>query len=259
MIEQLERQLSQQLTQSPKSPKYLCLRDAVIDLIVDGTLPEGTRLPTEQALAGTLPVSLGTIQKALKVLVDSGDLVRKRRMGTFVAEGDHRRAIGTPAFQFLRPDGAVVKMVFIKLLKREPVDRDGPWTEVLGDCDEGYLHLVRQDRIDGAFYCHTDLYLRADFAGNLMTVPTDQLEHESLVPLLQEAGVIHHWTAENRLAQVRLPKPLHTTIYPDGAPDTPLGLKLDTRYQSEDERPFAWQVMHIPLNDYSLSLTTRSR
>lgn len=258
MLKQLTEAVHQQLDASPGSPKYLCMRDAVIDLIASGHWPEGTRLPTEQAMAEVLPVSLGTIQKALKVLVDSGDLHRKRRMGTFVAGGDHRRAIGTPSFSFVRPDGSLVKMVFIKVLKQEISQRTGPWSNLLGKCDAGYVHWVRQDGIDGAFYCHTEVYLRADWAPHLSQLPTAALEHQSLIPLLQEQGLVPHWLAENRVSPVTLPAATVKVIWPKSPPEKPQGLRLETRYLTPDGQAFAWQVMHIPANDYQLSTTVRS-
>lgn len=258
MLEHLNRQLAAELENSPKSPKYLCLRDAVLALIVANTLPAGTRLPTEQALAESLPLSLGTIQKGLKSLVDSGDLVRQRRHGTFVADIDHNREIGTPAFQFFRPDGAQVKLVFITLLKRETLHKPGPWQDHLGDCSEGYVHLIRQDQIDGAFHCHTDVYLRADRAKGLLDVDQEQLEHETLIPLLQASGTVNAWRAVNRLTQLTLPKGVHSIVWPGSPPLDHRGLRLETHYQTDQGDTFAWQVMHIPHNDYSISMTTQS-
>ncbi|WP_275286499.1 GntR family transcriptional regulator [Halomonas elongata] len=260
MLTLLAERVSRHLERFPKSPKYLCMRDALIELIVEGRLSEGTRLPTEQALAEALPLSLGTVQKALRDLVDSGELYRRRRLGTFVAGGDHRREITTPAFSFLRPDGSRVRMVFIRLMKRERVrmDRPGKWCEALGPCEAGYIRLVRQDRIDGAFDCHTEIYLRADQAEALLEAPVEAFEHESVLPLLQARTrmVVDH--ADNRVRMVRLPRAVAKAIAPDAGPSAP-GLRLDTLYRLQDGSAVAWQVMHIPANDYSLSLHTELR
>lgn len=255
MLNQLAERVSQHLEHSPKSSKYLCMRDAIIELIVEGVLPEGTKLPTEQALAGALPLSLGTVQKALRDLVESGDLYRKRRLGTFVAGGDHRRQISTPAFIFMRPDETPVKMVFIRLLKRERVYREGPWSQSLGHCETGYIRLTRLDRIDGAFDCHTVIYLRDDVAGELMEIDAEALEHESVLPLLQARGRVARFTAENRVRVMRLPRSVAGMIAPGGEADA-WGIKLETHYLQHAETPIAWQVMHIPLNDYRLVFAT---
>ncbi|MAY71417.1 MAG: GntR family transcriptional regulator [Halomonas sp.] len=259
MLSLLAERTSQLLQSSPRTPKYLCLRDAIIELIVEGVLAEGARLPTEQELAQALPVSLGTVQKALRVLVDSGELHRRRRLGTFVSTGDHRREITTPAFHFVRPDGTRVRMVFIRLKKRERVQRPGQWRDVLGDCDSGYVHLVRQDRIDGTFDCHTEIHLRFDIAASLMDVAAEALEHDSILPLLETSGRIALSQAENRLRMVRLPKAIAHSILADADAPSPWGIRLETLYRREDGTPVAWQVMHIPVNAYSLSLNTLLR
>ena len=259
MLSLLVDRITKHLERSPMSPKYLCMRDALIELIVEGRLQEGTRLPTEQALAAALPLSLGTVQKALRALVESGELYRQRRLGTFVAGGDHRREITTPAFSFLRPDGTRVRMVFIRLLKRERLIRQGPWREILGPCQGGHVRLVRQDRIDGAFDCHTEIYLRADVAGPLLEVEAEALEHESVLPLLEAQARVTVSHAENRVRLVHLPKPVARVMLLAHAEDSPLGLRLETFYRLVDDTTVAWQVMHIPANDYRLSLRAELR
>lgn len=255
MLPQLAERVGRHLKASSRTPKYLCLRDALVELIDEGELTEGDRLPTEQELSAALPLSLGTVQKALRDLVASGELTRRRRLGTFVAGGEHRRRIATPAFTFLRPGGTPVRMVLIRLLRREVLQRHGVWAEVLGGCPVGYLHLVRQDRIDGAFDCYTEIYLRADVAGELATLPAEDLEHESVLPLLAIQGKVPTM-AENRIGHCRLPKAVARAIVPGLAEIPPSGLRLDTRYKDEAGRVLVWQVMYIPPNDYSLTLNT---
>ncbi|MDR5866436.1 GntR family transcriptional regulator [Halomonas koreensis] len=259
MLSLLVDRITKHLERSPRSPKYLCMRDAIIELIVEGRLPEGARLPTEQELAAALPLSLGTVQKALRDLVESGELYRQRRLGTFVAGGDHRREITTPAFGFLRPDGTRVRMVFIRLLKRERLHRQGPWSEVLGACSAGYVRLVRQDRIDGAFDCHTEIYLRADLAAPLLEVEAEALEHESVLPLLEARSRVTVDHAENRVRLVRLPKAAARVMLPERTDEPPAGIRLETLYRLADDTTVAWQIMHIPANDYRLSLRTDQR
>ncbi|MBK8324837.1 MAG: GntR family transcriptional regulator [Betaproteobacteria bacterium] len=69
----------------PGLPKYVALRDAVVDAVNTGQWPAGTRLPNEQDLAAHLPIALGTIQRALRLLVEEGIIVRRSGHGTFVA------------------------------------------------------------------------------------------------------------------------------------------------------------------------------
>ena len=85
------------------------------------------------------------------------------------------------------------------------------------------------------------------------------LEHESVLPLLEARARLIVSHAENRLRLVRLPKPAVRIMLPDQANDPPLGLRLETFYRLADDTTVAWQIMHIPANDYRLSLRSELR
>lgn len=68
-----------------QSPKYLQLRDAVLAGIRDGYWSLGDRLPPEKDLALATGLSLGTVQKAYRELVQDGAVDRRQgRAGSFV-------------------------------------------------------------------------------------------------------------------------------------------------------------------------------
>ncbi len=66
------------------TPLYEQVRDRVMNLILDGTWPEGHILPAETELARKLGVSYGTARQALQILTKEGVLLRKPRIGTIV-------------------------------------------------------------------------------------------------------------------------------------------------------------------------------
>lgn len=71
-------------TEQIAAPLYGRIRDALHALILDGTYPSGTRLPTEQSLCDSFGASRITIRQALERLRQEG-LVRKvHGQGTFV-------------------------------------------------------------------------------------------------------------------------------------------------------------------------------
>ncbi|AXB42381.1 GntR family transcriptional regulator [Amycolatopsis albispora] len=70
------------------------------DQIHAGTLPPGTRLPTEMELCERYGVSRATAQRVLNDLADAGLAVRRRRQGTFVA--DVRQQVNL--LSFVSPD-----------------------------------------------------------------------------------------------------------------------------------------------------------
>ncbi|MFG1399963.1 GntR family transcriptional regulator [Roseixanthobacter pseudopolyaromaticivorans] len=67
------------------APKYLQLRDAVLAGIREGFWSLGDRLPAEKDLALATGLSLGTVQKAYRELVQDGVVDRRQgRAGSFV-------------------------------------------------------------------------------------------------------------------------------------------------------------------------------
>ncbi|MGA4494740.1 GntR family transcriptional regulator [Vreelandella venusta] len=255
MLILLVERFARHLKSFPRLPKYKCLHDVLLKLIQEGELVEGTRLPTEQDLAQALPLSLGTVQKSLRLLVESGELYRRRRLGTFVAGAHLQREITAPAFRFLRPDGTPVRAVMIRVLKREVLRGDGAWIKVLGECKEGHIRLARQDRIDSTFDCYTEIYLCVNVASDMATLPIKELEQESILPLLQTQGY-EPCIAENRISYTQLSKKAVSIISPNSSGASLGGICLETRYKDSEGRTLAWQVMHIPLNDYFLTLST---
>ena len=75
-------------------PKYVQLREALSTALRRGEWKAGDRLPTETELVELTALSLGTVQRALRDLVDDGLVVRNQGSGTFVAES--RAPIDTP-------------------------------------------------------------------------------------------------------------------------------------------------------------------
>jgi GntR family transcriptional regulator len=67
-------------------PKYVQLRDCILAGIRDGFWARGDRLPPEQDLAKVTKLSLGTVQKAYRELVQDGTVERRQgRGGSFVS------------------------------------------------------------------------------------------------------------------------------------------------------------------------------
>jgi GntR family transcriptional regulator len=92
-----------------ESPRYRPLYQQVYDFLVRqiaaGEWGPGESLPSEQALAGRLNVSQGTVRKALDVLAADSLIDRRQGKGTYVAEHTPERALFR-FFRMARPGGA---------------------------------------------------------------------------------------------------------------------------------------------------------
>ncbi|KFL35600.1 PLP-dependent aminotransferase family protein [Arenimonas donghaensis] len=87
------RRLATLLGEFPRSPAYLGLRDGLQELIGDGRIPLGTRLPSERAVAEALGLSRITITRAYAALADAGFVEARQGAGTFATVPiDRRRA-----------------------------------------------------------------------------------------------------------------------------------------------------------------------
>ena len=65
------------------------LYQAVLKMIERGFWNPGDRLPTDADFAHLLPLSVATVQAALKMLSDQKVIVRKQKQGSFVASEDN--------------------------------------------------------------------------------------------------------------------------------------------------------------------------
>lgn len=91
-----------------ESPRYRPLYQQVYDYLVKqiaaGEWGPGESLPSEQALAGRLHVSQGTVRKALDALAADSLIDRRQGKGTYVAEHTQERALFR-FFRMARPGG----------------------------------------------------------------------------------------------------------------------------------------------------------
>ena len=79
--------------QFSRAPAYRGLRQAIQELIGDGRIPLGTRLPSERAVAETLEISRNTVARAYADLIATGFATARQGSGTYAAVPlDRRRA-----------------------------------------------------------------------------------------------------------------------------------------------------------------------
>ncbi len=112
-------------------PKYLQLRTALARQISGGEWEAGGKLPPEEKLVTMSGLSLGTVQRALRLLVDDGLLVRKQGMGTFVAAGS--APMNAPFYhcRFVDDSGELLTL-YSKVLRRAKAPATGPWSAHIG-------------------------------------------------------------------------------------------------------------------------------
>lgn len=226
-------------------PKYQQLMKIMRTAISEGHLKAGDRLPTETEFAKSIPLALGTIQKAIKGMVDQGVLYRRRRNGTFVA--DTAQPLNDMSrFAFERADGNIVKSVLTDVVERKLVPPEKPWSKVLGKSEEGYLRITRIDKIRSAMSCCNEFYLRADRFPELLSRPIKELSGQNLRTMLAQEYNIS--TAQVSLATRSVYLPSRITKLLNLKAKTP-GMELEATAISTAGDALFVQFLYAPLSD----------
>lgn len=168
----------------PGLPKYAQLREILFSAISSGHWKPGARLPTEAELAQVTPFSLGTVQRAMRALVDEGLVVRTQGTGSFVAEG--RAPLDAPLhLRFSRVDGEPGFLpLFPKLIARKRIAERGPWSDYLGQEGANIIRIDRRLSVNGEFNIFNRFYVNADKFGSVATRPVASLDGINIKELL---------------------------------------------------------------------------
>jgi DNA-binding GntR family transcriptional regulator len=226
-------------------PRYARLAAAIEAALNGGALRPGDKVPTEADLAGRLPYGLGTIQKALNLLVAGGLLTRRRRMGTFVASGGRQRLDELPNFTFRRPDGTLVTSVLTSVIGRARIADDGRWSDVLGPAPSGFVAFEeRLDWIDEKPFCYVTFHASAERFPDLLERPAGEMRR-----MLGWGGAARIATLTITAGAAPLPQRARDLLGARG-----IGLMVEAVATSADGRALYLQTLHVP-KDYRLVLT----
>ena len=82
-------------------PIYWQLKERTIAMILDGTLKEGSPLPSVRTVASDFQLNPITVSKSYQALVDEGLVEKRRGLGMFVCEGARRKLTESEREKFL--------------------------------------------------------------------------------------------------------------------------------------------------------------
>ncbi len=111
------------INRSSSTPIYVQITKAIEGLIWDGTLPKGTKLPSERMLADELGVHRNTIIKAYGMLMENNLVFssRKRPMGYFIKDAVES--------DFSKKFFPLEKPILFKLRESEQIFADSYWDD----------------------------------------------------------------------------------------------------------------------------------
>ncbi|MCZ6828015.1 MAG: GntR family transcriptional regulator [Gammaproteobacteria bacterium] len=224
-------------------PKYLRVCDVILKLIENHELKTGERLPTESDLTAALPVSLGTVQKALGILTDRGVLKRVQGSGTYVAENNTELS-DLWHFRFIGGDGQKVLPVFIKVLSVDRVRDPGPWATFLGK-DSYFVRISREVDVNHEFRGVGQFFLRGSDFGSLMEYDLNEFEGVHLRSIIQQRF---------RKSTTRVIERVAAETFPDAicrwleVPFYSQGLVCQILGYTYNDKPLSFQQLFVPPN-----------
>jgi DNA-binding GntR family transcriptional regulator len=150
-------------------PKYQRLCEVVMEGLKAGELKPGDKFPPETLLASVLPLSLGTIQKAINILADQQILERTQGRGTFVKE--HNKLDDLWHFRFLADEESQILPVYtntISVRKTKVINKLS--NHQFPNCDS-YVRITRHINLNNKFGAIGQYYLDANLCSDLLEEP----------------------------------------------------------------------------------------
>lgn len=234
-----------------KTPKYLAVYHRIVQMVQSGSWKPGHQLPAELDLARDMQVSLGTAQKALKLLADHGVIVRRHGHGTFVA--------GAPAprnpseirnFRFLADDGVGLLPLYTRVLEITKSNARGPWSDMFPD-ERDFVRITRVINVNLEFQNYSLLYLPHNRFGALLQFGLHDLDGAAMTHFITErfhvltVRFVHHiWRAE-------LPADVCRKIE---APLGTVGNEWEILGFTFGNRPVSYQHVYMPPHNRRLEL-----
>jgi DNA-binding GntR family transcriptional regulator len=226
-------------------PRYRQIINALVRAIEHGVLTPGDRLPTEVKLAELFSVSVGTLQKALAHLADSGFLQRSRRRGTFVAG---RQAEDVFVFRFKNPATGKVQIPFTRVLSVTRDDSQGPWRQFLDV--ERCVRVERLVWVEGDSPAFSQFHIAFEHGRHLLDEPIENLHGVSFHRILGRKFNLPTLRTSHRIScRMLCPAACRHLIVPEGT----FGTVWDVVGFSR-QRATTYQSLQIPAGHRPIEL-----
>lgn len=238
-LKKLEALMARAGRGADSGPKYSQLFDAFTEAIRRGDFKPGQRIPAESELCSRLPVSLGTLQKALGKLAATGLIVRNRRTGTFVAD---RTSQASEAFvyRFRDPTTGRTHLPFVRVLAVEEDRSRGPWRTLLKV--ERCIRLDRLLWIENEPPAFTSVYFTFEHGKALLDVPLEELHGSSTHRVMVDQFNLPTLRIEHRVGCRPLaPQACRHLRIASGT----VGTVWDVSDYSFDDRPILFQRLQL--------------
>jgi GntR family transcriptional regulator len=224
------------------TPKYVSLREALVELLKAGHWKPGQKFPTEEELLAWTSYSLGTVQKALRDLVEKRMLVRRQGVGSFVADLP-RRLDHSLHCKFVDETGEDFLAIYSKALARRVVREEGPWTRYLGKPASGYLRLDRRIGIDNEFLIAGRFYCDPALLAYFLDCRLEELNGANFIALIGSRCNVPIRKLDSYVTVKPFPRDIRTEL---GMKRSQPGMLVQTTARAPGDRYVYYQEFYVP-------------
>lgn len=229
-------------------PKYVVLRETLLELIKNGQWKPGERFPTEEDLLESTPYSLGTVQRALRCLVEKRILIRRQGLGSFVADLP-RRLDHSRHCKFIDDSGEDFLPIYSKATDRKRISQKGAWSRFLDPASSGYLRIDRRIGINNDFLVVSRFYCNPLVLPYFADCPLDELSGANFVALLDKRFNIQVRNLGSYVTAQSFPADVAREL---GMKRNAVGLFVQATARTSEDQYLYYQEFYIPRVDRAL-------
>lgn len=238
-----------------KESLYKRISRELIQNIASGRFPAGTLLPSELELCEQYQVSRHTVREALRDLTEQGLILRRKGIGTMVADRTADKGLNHPLacledlFFLAKNNLRVVKKI-------DEIVADYELSRVIG-CEPGsrWLHIasIREDsKKKDEPICWTDSYASPTYAKIRQLVRSDPFALIS--DLIEEHYGVQSKEVRQTISAVNIPARIAKALgVENGAP----ALRIVRRYIDRNGETFETTVSIHPADRYTCSIVLK--
>lgn len=236
-------------------PKYQQIRFAIGEAIRTGFWGEGDKLPTEEELVSITGFSLGTVQRAVRMLSEDGFLARRQGSGTFVTHS-HSRISEPWHFQFLDEDGSSVLPAYPTVVARERTQQRGPWSRFLQAGNEALLRIDRHINVNDEFNAFSRFFVAGAHADLMEGFPVEQLHGANFRIVLTQASRLPVQRIDHNVSLMPVNRPLADQL---GLAVGEQVMRVEIMVTAADNNRLYFQELFCPPSMRKLSLSSVGR
>ena len=236
-------------------PKYVELREVLRNAILDGYWKSGEQLPPEKMIAESTPFSLGTVQKALRGLVEERIVERKQGHGSFVSD-KLVKMLDPWHFRFSDSLSGDFLKVFPTVVSKKKVAPDTQWARAINPEDGSLIQIDRIIRImneSNEFRIYSKFYLSAIRFESFPTKSDKELNSTNFKTILYQEYHVSFSNISTALQMVSLPEEVCGQI--EVIKGT-VGLLMEVLAMSKQNSLIYYQEVYIPPNKFKLHIAS---